>query len=249
MYTITLADGTILDNLELNGNNYISNEVIDSSVFENNLTTILISNDETVNVYDNMFLVSNRVEDNRSWFILSDKSEKQEKEDFQNEFNQRLQSTLNILLTGKETNPENTTQLALEIRKALQFFINTLDIDAQREQILEIPSLFPPYVIGKKYHTHDIFSYGLNEKSDPQLYQVLQDHTSAAEWPPDTTASLYKVIDTSENGYPEWSQPLGATDAYKKGDIVSYKGTLYRSIIDGNVWSPDSYPDGWEIYE
>ena len=39
MYKITLADGTVLENLELNGNNYIAEGVIEDSVFEGNLAT------------------------------------------------------------------------------------------------------------------------------------------------------------------------------------------------------------------
>lgn len=46
--------------------------------------------------------------------------------------------------------------------------------------------------------------------------------------------------------YPEWVQPTGAHDAYNTGDIVNYNGTLYKSVIDGNVWAPDAYPQGWE---
>lgn len=49
-------------------------------------------------------------------------------------------------------------------------------------------------------------------------------------------------------GYPVWSQPAGAHDAYNAGDIVDYGGTLYVSLIDGNVWPPDAYPAGWQIY-
>lgn len=48
--------------------------------------------------------------------------------------------------------------------------------------------------------------------------------------------------------YPEWVQPTGSHDAYNTGDIVDYNGTLYRSLIDGNVWAPDAYPQGWEVY-
>ena len=48
--------------------------------------------------------------------------------------------------------------------------------------------------------------------------------------------------------YPEWVQPTGAHDAYNTGDIVMYNGTAYRSLIDGNVWAPDAYPQGWEVY-
>ena len=48
--------------------------------------------------------------------------------------------------------------------------------------------------------------------------------------------------------YPDWVQPTGSHDAYNTGDIVDYNGTLYRSLIDGNVWSPEDYPQGWEVY-
>ena len=100
--------------------------------------------------------------------------------------------------------------------------------------------------MGKAYKAKQVFSYGTNSAGDPQLYQVLQDHTSAAEWTPDTAVSLYKAIGVVSGGYPEWVQPLGASDAYNTGDIVSYNGKLYKSTIDGNVWAPDAYPAGWE---
>lgn len=139
-------------------------------------------------------------------------------------------------------------QAALEMRKALQMFVGTLDVETQLDKMLEIPSVFPVYEVGRAYTTKEVFSYGVNSVGDPQLYQVLQDHTSAEQWTPDTATSLYKKIDVTEEGYPEWVQPLGATDAYNTGDIVSYNGKLYRSTIDGNVWSPDAYPTGWEEY-
>lgn len=140
-------------------------------------------------------------------------------------------------------------QAALELRKALQFFLETLDVETQSEKMLEIPSVFPSYVVGKAYKAKEIFRYGQNTVGDPQLYQVLQDHTSAAEWAPDAATSLYKKIGVTDEGYPAWVQPLGASDAYSAGDIVSHKGVLYQSTIDGNVWAPDAYPEGWAVYE
>lgn len=130
----------------------------------------------------------------------------------------------------------------------MEYLVQKIDVDTELEKLLEIPYLFPAYSVGIQYKTKDVFSYGVNEVGDPQLYQVLQDHTSAAEWTPDTATSLYKKIGVTEEGYPEWVQPLGATDAYNTGDIVSYKGVLYRSLINGNVWSPEAYPSGWEEY-
>ena len=46
--------------------------------------------------------------------------------------------------------------------------------------------------------------------------------------------------------YPEWVQPTGAHDAYNTGDRVTYNGSVYESTMDGNTWSPDAYPQGWE---
>ena len=142
----------------------------------------------------------------------------------------------------------NMTQAALEMRTALQYFVASLDAETRLDLMLEIPSVYPAYAVGKAYKTKDVFSYGINAVGDPQLYQVLQDHTSAAEWTPDTAVSLYKAIGVTETGYPVWVQPLGATDAYNTGDIVSYNGALYISTIDGNVWAPDAYPAGWKEY-
>ena len=138
----------------------------------------------------------------------------------------------------------------LEIRKAVQFWLATLDPETQVEMMMEVPSAFPKYQVGKAYKIKEVFSYGTNAVGDAQLYQVLQEHTSAEQWKPDATPSLYKSIGVTAEGYPEWVQPLGASDAYNKGDRVSRNGKIYESAIDGNVWAPEAYPAGWtEISE
>lgn len=136
-------------------------------------------------------------------------------------------------------------QMTLEFRKAIRLFLATLDVDNDLEAILEVPSAFPPFKVGKLYKVKEVFRYGVNAVGDPQLYQTLVEHTSSEEWKPDTATSLYKPIGITADGYPEWVQPLGASDAYNTGDVVSYNGVLYRSTIDGNVWAPDAYPAGW----
>lgn len=49
-----------------------------------------------------------------------------------------------------------------------------------------------------------------------------------------------------EPKYPDFIQPTGAHDAYHIGDRVIYNGKLYECILDGNVYSPDDYPQGWK---
>lgn len=52
-----------------------------------------------------------------------------------------------------------------------------------------------------------------------------------------------------EPDIPVWVQPTGAHNAYQMGDKVHYPGAndpVYESLINGNVWSPDAYPAGWQ---
>lgn len=133
---------------------------------------------------------------------------------------------------------------AEQTRKALQLFCQTLDDD----KALEVATVFPAYEVSRAYAVGDMFSYGENSTGDPQLYKVVQAHTSQEDWKPDATPALYTAIGLNPAGYPIWSKPTGAHDAYSKGDIVSYNEKLYKSLIDGNTWSPEEYPAGWELY-
>lgn len=136
-------------------------------------------------------------------------------------------------------------QMAEQFRKAMQFFTQTLG----DEEAMEVATVYPAYEVGKAYKEKEMFTYGVNGVGDPQLYRVVQAHTSQEDWKPDTTPALYTAIGLDDDGYPIWAQPTGAHDAYNKGDIVDYNGTLYISAIDGNVYAPDAYPAGWEVYE
>lgn len=139
----------------------------------------------------------------------------------------------------------NRLQAAEQLRKALQIFAATLT----DEQALEIATVYPAWQSGWAYSVGEVISYGTNSSGDPQLYKVVQAHTSQANWTPDATPALYDAFGLDESGYPLWAQPSGAHDAYNQGDVVNYNGTLYQSTINGNVWSPDVYPAGWTVYE
>lgn len=136
----------------------------------------------------------------------------------------------------------NHIAIAEQVRRALQMFVNTL----ADEQALEVPAVYDAWKPGRTYTEKEIFSYGTNAVGDPQLYRVNQGHTAQTDWKPDAQAALYTPIGLDSSGYPIWAQPTGAHDAYNAGDIVNYNGTLYRSLIDGNTYSPDAYPAGWE---
>ena len=139
----------------------------------------------------------------------------------------------------------NRLQLTEQLRKTINWFAQTLS----EEEAMEICGVYDTWKTGTAYTTGEYITYGENSVGDPQLYKVVQAHTSQADWTPDVTASLYTPIGLTDDGYPIWSQPTGAHDAYNVGDIVEYNGVLYQSIINGNTYSPDAYPQGWEIVE
>ena len=139
----------------------------------------------------------------------------------------------------------NRLQAAEQLRRALQFFAASLG----EEQAMEVAAVYDGWQAGKSYTAGEYLTYDTNGVGDPQLYKVVQAHIAQADWTPDKTPSLYTPIGLDETGYPVWSQPTGAHDAYNKGDIVSYNDVLYQSLIDGNIYSPDSYPAGWIIYK
>lgn len=133
----------------------------------------------------------------------------------------------------------NRMQAAEQLRKAIQMFAASLT----DEQAAIIPTVYPSYAVGVAYSVDDLITYGENSVGDPQLYRVVQAHTSQLDWVPSETPSLYTPIGLDDSGYPVWAQPTGAHDAYNAGDIVFYNGTHYKSTIDGNVWEPPTY---WE---
>ena len=50
--------------------------------------------------------------------------------------------------------------------------------------------------------------------------------------------------------YPPYVQPTGAHDAYNAGDKMTYTdGNKYICQMDGCVWTPDDYPQGWKLVE
>lgn len=138
----------------------------------------------------------------------------------------------------------NKLQAAEQFRKALQMFAASLD----DERAMEVATIYDAWVVGKAYAVDELFVYGENKVGDPQLYRVVQAHTSQNDWTPDISASLYSPIGLDSSGYPVWSQPTGAHDAYNTGDIVNYNGTLYESLIDGNFTVPGTDERYWKVY-
>lgn len=125
-----------------------------------------------------------------------------------------------------------------ERARALRPYIEKASVSLADEDALQAVELFPQWVIGRAYAVDERLQY------NGVLYRVVQAHTSQADWVPDKTPALFVVVSLDE--WPEFVQPTGAHDAYKKGDKVTFEGKHYISLIDANVYSPTAYPAGWK---
>lgn len=104
MYKITLADGTTLENLVLNGNNFIAQTAVDDAVFKDNMATVTITNleDGTAEQIEDGVLLSNIVREGCSWIVLGQKSAEQKAEEDRDKEIAELHRAMAVLLTGKE---------------------------------------------------------------------------------------------------------------------------------------------------
>lgn len=126
---------------------------------------------------------------------------------------------------------------ARELRKQIEAGAAAMEDSAA----VEYPELFPAWSgAGISY------AAGVRLRYDGTLYKVLSAHVSQPDWTPAAAPSLFaKVLIPDANVIPDWEQP-DSTNAYSKGDKVRYNGKIYVSLIDGNVWSPEAYPAGWQ---
>lgn len=129
----------------------------------------------------------------------------------------------------------------VELARKLRPYIETAAQSLPDADALEATALFPMWKPGQTYEA------GQKIRHDGVLYTVLQSHTSQDGWKPEDAPSLFaKVLIPDPDVIPDWEQP-DSTNPYMKGDKVRFDGKVYRSLIDGNVWSPAAYPAGWEI--
>ena len=125
-----------------------------------------------------------------------------------------------------------------EEAKAIIDALVRLRDSATNEQALEVPALYPAWREGVEYEAGKRVVHG------GVLYNVLQNHTSQADWTPEASPSLFARVLTSDYGTPlPWEQPE-STNPYMTGDKVAHGGRIWVSTCDNNVWEPGVH--GWE---
>ena len=140
----------------------------------------------------------------------------------------------------REAQAVKQQEIQKAVMAAVPMLIQPMLTSMPVEDLKAVSALVPEWTVGTEYKTGDIVRY------KGVLYRCLQNDTAQEIFPPDTYISGWKCVDEpDEHGIHPFSQPLGATDTYMKGDKVSFEGAYYQSNIDYNVWSPTAYPQGW----
>ena len=109
---------------------------------------------------------------------------------------------------------------------------------AADEVALDAIDIYPHWKAG------EAVAVGDRKQHNGVLYKCIQAHTTQSDWQPDVTPALWVTVSLEE--WPEWVQPAGAHDAYKKDDKVTHNGKKWVSTADANVWEPGVY--GWSEY-
>lgn len=149
--------------------------------------------------------------------------------------------------TDEEIEAQKQEKRREQMETATVLFVRTASLTD--EQALTVSELFEEWAgildSGRECKEDTVIRH------DGELYRVAQTHIPQRQWEPGAvgTESLYTHITKGGDGVDVWQRPTGAHDAYDTGDRVHYPdedGPIYVSKIDGNVWAPDEYPQGWE---
>lgn len=101
----------------------------------------------------------------------------------------------------------------------------------------EVVALFPAWEVGIAVAVGEVYVY------DHDLVEVVQAHTTQADWTPDAAPTLWTVYRDPADGPQPWVQPTGGHDAYDLGAQVTHAGATWQSDVADNVWEPGVY--GW----
>lgn len=152
------------------------------------------------------------------------------------------QEIQNEALANAELNRQLSIQEKLE---------NDVMVEAQGSDdtsALDNQSLFPIWEVGFAYEV-DFKVQHFTAENELVLYKCVQAHTSQSDWQPKDVPALFTRV-AYPNEIPVFVQPTGAQDAYQTGDQVYFpteNDDIYESLIDANVWSPITYPQGWQL--
>ena len=96
--------------------------------------------------------------------------------------------------------------------------------------------------------TSVLISAGTRINHNGILKRAAVDLWDTEENNPDNAPTLWEDIDYKE-GYRIIPETITVGTAFAKDEYGLWNDKLYISSIDANVYTPDQYPDGWQVID
>lgn len=102
-----------------------------------------------------------------------------------------------------------------------------------------------PELFGKLNQNGELVKAGTRINWNGVLKRATSDLWDIAENNPDNAPTLWEDI-AYKDGIRIIPEIITTGLAFSKDELGYWGDTLYKSLIDNNVWTPISYPQGWE---
>lgn len=94
----------------------------------------------------------------------------------------------------------------------------------------------------------ELITAGTRINHNGVLYKAAVDLWNTEENNPDNAPTLWEEVQY-HNGIRIIPETITVTTAFAKDELGFWKadGQTYKSLLDANVYTPESYPEGWEL--
>lgn len=103
-----------------------------------------------------------------------------------------------------------------------------------------------PEIYGKMKYKGSLIEHGTRINWNGTLKRAAVDLWDTEENNPDNAPTLWEDI-AYRKGIRIIPETITAGTAFAKGEQGWWGDTLYESVIDANVWTPDTWPEGWTV--
>ena len=128
-------------------------------------------------------------------------------------------------------------------------FFNRLHsvIDAGRKMVDDKTASIAPELYDLLEGNGALIEHGTRINWNGTLKRAAVDLWDRPENNPDNAPALWEDIEY-RLGYRIIPETITVGTAFALDECGWWGDILYRSTIDNNVWTPEQYPDGWEVY-
>ena len=121
-------------------------------------------------------------------------------------------------------------------------------IVASREMVDDKTASIAPELFGKLKGNGAFIKVGTRINWKGELKKATVDLWDTAENNPDNAPTLWEDIQYRA-GHRIIPDVITVTLKFSEGETGWWNDVLYRSLVDGNVYTPEQYPPNWEMVE